>query len=91
MEACSILRIQQAFTSDHTPQGKADPERVRRPLKEECLWLNEWPSPFELSRALEAWITDSNAHDLHSSLGYRTPRQWERDDHSSHSSPFVAA
>jgi putative transposase len=77
MEACSGLGIQQAFTSDNTPKGNADTERVMRTLKEACLWLNEWTSPFELGRALEAWITDDNEHYLHSSLGCRTPRQFE--------------
>jgi transposase InsO family protein len=57
IEACSTLGLQQTFTSDHNPTGNADPERMMRTLKEECLWLNEWTSPFELSRALETWIT----------------------------------
>jgi putative transposase len=91
MEACSTLGIRQAFTSDNNPKGNADTERVMRTLKEECLWLNEWSSPFELSRALETWITYYNEHDLHSSLGDRTPRQFELDYHRRHSSPFVAA
>jgi putative transposase len=91
MEACSTLGVTQAFTSYNNPTGNADTERVMRTLKEECLWLNEWTSPFELSRALEAWITDYNEHYLHSSLGYRTPRQFELEYQRSHSSPFVAA
>jgi putative transposase len=91
MEACSTLGIQQAFTSYNNPKGNADTERVMRTLKEECLWLNAWTSPFELSRALEAWIIYYNEHYLHSSLGYRTPRQFELEYQRSHSSPFVAA
>jgi putative transposase len=39
MKACSILGIQQAFTSYNKPKGDADTERVLRTLKEECLWL----------------------------------------------------
>jgi putative transposase len=91
MDACSTLGIQQAFTSYNNPKGNADTERVMRTLKEECLWLTEWTSPFELTRALEAWITYYNEHYLHSSLGYRTPRQFELEYQHSHSSPFVAA
>jgi transposase InsO family protein len=91
MEACSSLGLQQAFTSDNTPKGNADTERVMRTLKEECLWLSEWTSPFELSRALANWITYYNENYLLSSLGYRTPRQFELEYHRSHSSPFVAA
>jgi putative transposase len=62
-----------------------------RTLKEECLWLQEWTSPFELIKALEVWITDYNTHYLHSSLGYQSPRQFERAYHLSHGTPFVAA
>ena len=41
MEACSPLRIHQAFTRYSNPQGNADTERFMRTLKEECLWLQE--------------------------------------------------
>ena len=91
MKACSALGVRQAFTSDNNPQGKADTERVMRTLTEECLWLKEWTRPFELSRALDGWIADYHAHDRHSALGYKTPEPFERDDHNSHSPPFVAA
>jgi putative transposase len=91
MKACSTLGIQQAFTSYHNPKGNADTERVMRTLKEECLWLSEWTSPFALMRALERWIAHYNEHYLHSSLGYQAPRQFERDYHFSHGTPFVAA
>jgi transposase InsO family protein len=67
-------------------EGNADTEGVMR-----TLWLNEWTSSFELSRALETWITDYNEHYLHSSLGYRTPRQCELEYQCCHRSPFVAA
>jgi len=91
MKACSTLGIQQAFTSDNNPKGNADTERMMRTLKEECLWLQEWASPFELIRALEVWIIDYNMHYLHSALGYQSPRQFERAYHLSHGTPFVAA
>ena len=77
MKACSTLGIQQAFTSDNTPKGQADTERVIRTLKEECLWLQEWTSPFDLIRALAVWITDYNEHYLHSALGYQSPSPFE--------------
>jgi putative transposase len=91
MQACGILGIQQGFTSDSNPKGNADTERVIRMLKEECLWRQEWSCPFALIKAREVWIADYNEHYLHSALGYKPPRQFERDDHNSHSSPFVAA
>jgi putative transposase len=91
MKACHTLGIQQAFTSDNNPKGKADTERMMRTLKEECLWLSEWTSPFALMRALEGWIADYNEHYLHSALGYQSPRQFERHYHLSHGTQFAAA
>jgi putative transposase len=91
MKACRTLGIQQAFTSDNNSKGNADTERVMRTLKEACLWLHEWTSPFELIRALAVWITDDNEHHLHSSRGYQSPRPFERAYHLSHGTPFVAA
>jgi putative transposase len=91
MKACSVLGIQQAFTSYNNPKGNADTERVIRTLKEECLWLQEWSSPFELIRALDSWIASYNEHYLHSALGYKTPRQFKREYQTSHSTPYVAA
>jgi putative transposase len=91
MQACQTLGVYQVFTSDTNPKGNADTERLMRTLKEECLWLQEWTSPFELIRALEVWITDYHPHYLHSALGYQSPRQFERAYHLSHGTPFVAA
>jgi putative transposase len=91
MRACATLEIHQAFTSDHNPKGHADTERFMRTLKEECLWLQEWPCPLERMHALKAWLTHDNAHYLHSALGYQSPQQFERDYLNRHSPPFVAA
>lgn len=91
MEACSTLSIHQAFTSYNNPKGNADTERVRRTLKEECLWLQEWTCPFELIHAFEGWVADYNEHYLHSTLGYKPPAQFERDYYRSHGPPFLAA
>jgi putative transposase len=74
-----------------TPKGNADTERVMRTLTAECLWLSEWTSPLALMRALQRWIAHDNEQDLHSSLGYQSPRPFERDYHFSHGTPFMAA
>jgi transposase InsO family protein len=90
MQACGPLGIQQAFTSSNNPKGNADTERVRRTLKEECLWLTEWTCPLDLLRALEDWITDDTEHYLHSALGSKPPRQFEREYHFSHGTQLPA-
>jgi putative transposase len=91
LRTCSTLEIQQAFTSYNNPKGNADTERVIGTLKEECLWLQEWTSPFELIKELEVWITDYNEHYLHSAPGYQSPSQFERHYYLSHRTPFTAA
>jgi putative transposase len=91
MQACGTLGIQQAFTSYNNPKGNADTERMMRTLKEECLWLHEWTCPFAFASVLETWIAAYNEHYLHSTLGYKSPRQFEREYHTSHSPQFAVA
>ena len=78
MKACSDLKVDQAFTSYNNPKGNADTERMMRTLKEELLWLQEWPSATELSEKLDQWIEYYNENYLHSALGYRPPNRAEK-------------
>jgi putative transposase len=91
MQACGIMGIQQAFTSSNNPKGNADTERVIRTLKEECLWLHEWTCPLTVASALERWIAGYNEQYWHSTLGYKSPRQFEREYHLSHGTQLPAA
>jgi putative transposase len=91
MRTCGTLGVQQAFTSYNNPKGNADTERVIRTLKEECLWLQEWTCPFTLASAFTAWIDAYNEHYLHSALGYKAPRQFEREYYFSHGTQWPAA
>jgi putative transposase len=91
MQAGNTLGIHQTFTSSNNPKGNADTERVMRPLKEECLWRKEWTCSLELTRALPVCITDYTEHYLHSALGYKPSRQFEREYHLSHGTQFTAA
>jgi len=85
------LDIDQAFTSYGNPKGNADTERVFRTMKEELLWLREWTSPFELADALSSWITSYNQSYLHSSLGYKSPNQFEEEYRFSQDTLLVPA
>lgn len=91
MEACSTLELPQACTSDHTPKGHADTERVIRTLNEAGLWLQEWTCPVALSSTLAAWVDDDHEPSLHSALGDKPPLPFERAYDASHSPPFAAA
>jgi putative transposase len=91
MKACRTLGVSQAFTSDNNPKGNADTERLMRTLKEECLWLQEWTCPLESFEALTCWINQYNEQYWHSALGYKSPRPFEREYHSSHGTQLPAA
>lgn len=91
MKTCNTLGIHQAFTSYNNPKGNADTERVIRTLKEECLWLREWRSYAELATGLEPWIEYYNQKYLHSTLGYKTPSQFETEFYLRHHTQLMAA
>jgi putative transposase len=91
MRACAPLGIHPAFASDHSPKGNADTERLTRTLTEGRLWLREWTCPSELMAALTAWLITYNEPYLHSALGYKRPKQCERDHDSSPSPLFLGA
>ena len=77
MKFCSELGIKQIFTSYNNPKGNADTERVMRTIKEDLIWIREFESPFELDKALNQWVIKYNTVFPHSSLGYRTPQEYE--------------
>lgn len=79
MQACSVLEIKQIFTCYDNPKGNADTERVLRTMKEDLIWLKEWKLPFEFEEDLKAWINRYNNDYPHSSLGYKTPNQFEKE------------
>lgn len=81
MQTCSILKINQIFTCYDNPKGNADTERVIRTMKEDLIWLKleQWKIPFEVEDDLRAWIERYNTDFPHSSLGYKTPVQYEKE------------
>jgi len=91
MKACRDMGIKQGFTSYNNPKGNADTERVIRTIKEELIWLSEWTSPFELAEAVGKWIEGYNRSYLHSSLGYRSPEQFEREYQTSQNTQLIPA
>ena len=91
LATCGTLGITQAFTSDNNPKGNADTERSIRTFKEECIWVRDWTSPFELAERVATWFESFNVSYLHSSLGYRTPEQCEQQWVASHQTLFVPA
>jgi transposase InsO family protein len=79
MAALNTLGIEPVFTRDDHPQGKAETARVMRTIKEELLWLREFTSVEEAREVIRHWITvQYNERYVHSSLGYQSPREFER-------------
>jgi len=91
MKTCRDMGVRQGFTSYNNPKGNADTERVIRTIKEELLWLKDWTSPFELAEAVGKWIGGYNRSYLHSSLGYRSPEQFEKEYQTSQKTQLVPA
>ena len=79
MQACSVLEIKQIFASYNNPKGNADTERVMRTIKEDFSWVREFSSPIEFTEAFKKWVEDYNNDYPHSSLNYRTPCQFEKE------------
>lgn len=81
MQICSTLEIKQIFTCYDNPKGNADTERVIRTLKEDLIWLKQegWGLPFDVEEDLKSWINHYNEDYPHSSLGYKTPVQFEKE------------
>jgi putative transposase len=78
MRECAAMHIKQIFTCYNNPKGNADTERVMRTIKEDLVWPNDFQTPAELAAALERWVTWYNTDYPHSSLGYATPCEFER-------------
>jgi transposase InsO family protein len=79
MQACSVLEIKQIFASYNNPKGNADTERVILTIKQDLVWIREFASPKEFMEAFGKWVEDYNTDYPHSSLNYRTPCQFEKE------------
>lgn len=77
MKDMATLGIQQIFTSYDNPRGNADTERMIRTIKEDCLWINEFSSIDEAALIVDKWIHEYNKMYVHSSLGYKSPEEYE--------------
>ncbi len=75
VEFLSSRGVHGEYTGYNAPDDNAYVERVIRTVKEEEIWPNEWDSLKEARAAIEAYIKYYNEERIHSSLGYRTPRE----------------
>jgi hypothetical protein len=61
------------FSSAHT----AETERVIRTIKEDLVWINDFSTIDEFKEKLAIWIQNYNNDYPHSSIGYKTPSEFE--------------
>jgi len=79
MKACSVMEIKQIFASYNNPKGNADTERVIRTVKHDFVWCNEFDLPMHFVERLAQWIERYNTDRPHSTLGYKTPCEFEKE------------
>jgi len=79
MLACSVMEIKQIFASYNNPKGNADTERVIRTIKEDFLWTRDFSLPDEFINQFKRWVEDYNNDYPHSSIGYQTPCEFEKE------------
>ena len=76
-KAIKLLGIQQEFIWHHTPQQNGHVESFHKTLKKEYLWPHEFTNFSEAEMVLADAFADYNHSRIHSSLGYRTPIEFE--------------
>jgi putative transposase len=73
-----LLGINHITTSYSNPKGNADTERFMRTFKEEVVYANEFDSFEEAAEAVNYFIKYYNEEYLHSTLGYLSPVEFEK-------------
>ncbi len=71
----------QSFSRPGTPTDNPVCERFIGTLKREEIWLRAYVDLHDAERSISAFIADYNLHRAHSSLGKRSPIEFERMHH----------
>ena len=79
MQACSVMEIKQIFASYNNPKGNADTERLMRTIKEDFVWTCDYSLPDEFTDQFKQWVEDYNNDYPHSSISYKTPCEFEKE------------
>ena len=75
-QAARFYGLNQEFVTPYTPEQNGLIERFFRSLKEECVWLHNFPDFQTASRYVARWIEFYNRERPHSSLDYKSPQEW---------------
>lgn len=74
-QLCAAWRVTHTFAPVGRPTGNAVAERTIRTMKEECIWLRDWPDAETLRLALLAWAAAFNDERPHQALDWQTPSE----------------
>ncbi len=80
---CNLLEIKHITTSYSNPKGNADTERFFRTFKEEVVWSNVFDKVEDARKAVENFMTFYNNDYPHSTLGYISPLDFEKQNNCS--------
>jgi putative transposase len=69
--------IRQEFITPYTPEQNGMIERFFLSLKEECVWLNNFPDKDTAFEKISRWIDVYHRERPHSALGYLTPYEFK--------------
>jgi putative transposase len=75
---CAELQIELVHIQPSKPTQNAHIESFDGRLREECLVASCFQNLFDARRKIAAWRVESNEERPHSSLGYRTPKEFAR-------------
>lgn len=74
-DLCAAWGVTHTFAPVGRPTGNAVAERTIRTMKEECIWLRDWPDAETLRVALVAWAAAFNDVRPHQALDWQTPSE----------------
>ncbi len=77
---CNTLGINHITTSYSNPKGNADTERFFRTFKEEIIWTRDYDKFDETKKSVEDFIGFYNNDYPHSTLGYISPVDFEKQN-----------
>jgi putative transposase len=72
---CAAGGVTHTYAPVGRPTGNAVAESTIRTMKEECIWLRDWPDAETLPVALVAWAATFNGERPHRALNWQTPSE----------------
>ncbi|WP_236940614.1 integrase core domain-containing protein [Ferroplasma acidiphilum] len=82
-DTARLLNIPHEYIEKQTPEDNGDIESFHNSLKTDYIWLNDLESYEDAKELIEYAFNDYNNYRPHSSIGYLTPVEFEKQWNSS--------